>query len=113
TGGQVQRAYSYGTMLISQRQLVSGSYVASHYGYDGSENVRFLTNSAGAVTDTFDYDAYGNLIGRTGTTANNYLYRGQQFDADLGFYYQRARYYSQERGRFFSRDEFDGVNAEP
>lgn len=112
-GGQVHRVYTYGTMLISQRQLVSGNWVTSHYGYDGSENVRSLTNSAGVVTDTFDYDAFGNLVERTGTTPNNYLYRGQQFDADLGFYYQRARYYEQGRGRFLTRDEFDGVNTKP
>jgi RHS repeat-associated protein len=111
--GQVQRVYTYGQALLSQRQLIAGSWVTSHYGYDGSGNVRVLTNGAGAVTDTFDYDAYGNLLGRTGTTPNSYLYRGQQFDADLGVYYLRARYYSPQRGRFLTRDTFDGVQSEP
>jgi RHS repeat-associated protein len=111
--GQVQRVYTYGQALLSQRQLIAGSWVTSHYGYDGSGNVRVLTNGAGAVTDTFDYDAYGNLLGRTGTTPNSYLYRGQQFDADLGVYYLRARYYSPQRGRFLTRDTFDGNPAEP
>jgi RHS repeat-associated protein len=112
-GGQVQRVYTYGNALVSQRQLVGGNWVTSHYGYDGSENVRYLTDSAGAVTDTFDYDAFGNLIGRTGTTPNNYLYRGQQFDADLGLYYNRARYYSPGRGRFLTMDMFEGATGEP
>jgi RHS repeat-associated protein len=93
--------------------LIAGNWVTSHYGYDGSGNVRVLTNGAGAVTDTFDYDAYGNVLGRTGTTPNSYLYRGQQFDADLGVYYLRARYYSPQRGRFLTRDTFDGVQSEP
>ena len=79
-GGQVRKAYTWGHMLISQRQLVAGSYVTSHYGQDGSENVRQLFDNSGAVTDTFDYDAFGILIGRTGTTANSYLHRSQQFD---------------------------------
>ena len=112
-GGQVKKAYTWGHMLISQRQLVAGNYVASHYGQDGSENVRLLFDNTGAVTDTFDYDAFGVLIGRTGTTANSYMYRSQQFDSDLGFYYNRARYYDQTRGRFLSRDAFEGVNQEP
>ena len=112
-GGQVKKAYTWGHMLISQRQLIAGSYVVSHYGQDGSENVRQLFDNSGAVTDTFDYDAFGVLIGRTGTTANSYLYRSQQFDGDLGFYYNRARYYDQTRGRFLSRDEFDGSPSEP
>lgn len=34
----------------------------------------------------------GTIINRTGTTDNNYLYAGEQLDADLGFYYNRARY---------------------
>jgi RHS repeat-associated protein len=100
-------------MLISQRQLVGANWVTWYYGQDGSENVRQLFDNTGSVTDTFDYDAFGILIGRTGTTANSYLYRSQQFDSDLGFYYNRARYYDQTRGRFLSRDAFNWVNEEP
>jgi RHS repeat-associated protein len=44
------------------------------------------------VTDTYDYDAFGNLIHSTGTTPNNYLFAGEQFDPELGLYYNRARY---------------------
>jgi RHS repeat-associated protein len=36
------------------------------------------------------------------------LYRGEQFDADLGLYYLRARYYNPATGRFLSRDPEDG-----
>jgi RHS repeat-associated protein len=111
--GSVRKAYVWGHMLISQRQLVGANWVTSYYGQDGSENVRQLFDNSGAVTDTFDYDAFGILIGRTGTTANNYLYRGQQFDGELGAYYQRARYYSEARGRFLTMDEFDGIADNP
>jgi hypothetical protein len=37
---------------------------------------------------TYDYDAYGNLIHATGTTSNNYLFAGEQFDPDLGILLQ-------------------------
>jgi hypothetical protein len=53
-------------------------------GYDGGGHVRRLIGAGGAVTDTYDYDAFGNEITHTGTTPNNYLYRGEQFDSDLG-----------------------------
>jgi RHS repeat-associated protein len=56
------------------------------------------------VTDSYDYDAFGNKINSTGTTPNNYLYRGEFFDSDLGMYYLRARYYNPLTGRFMSRD---------
>jgi RHS repeat-associated protein len=46
-------------------------------------------------------------------TPNNYLYCGQQFDPDLGLYYNRARYGNTDTGRFWSRDQTDGNNEDP
>jgi RHS repeat-associated protein len=59
------------------------------------------------VTDTYEYDAYGNALVTTGSTPNVYLYRGEQYDPDLGLYYLRARYYNPQTGRFMSRDPLD------
>jgi RHS repeat-associated protein len=36
------------------------------------------------------------------------LYAGEQFDSDLGFYYNRARYLNVETGRFISQDSYEG-----
>ena len=46
-------------------------------------------------------------------TANNYLYSGEQFDPNVGFYYLRARYYNQENGRFLATDPWKGNDFEP
>ncbi len=62
-----------------------------------------------ALTDTYDYEAFGNKVNSTGTTPNNYLYRGEQFDSDLGLYYLRARYYNPLTDRFMSRDPDAGL----
>jgi RHS repeat-associated protein len=35
---------------------------------------------------------------------NPFLYTGQPYDADVGLYYYRARYYDPNEGRFLSRD---------
>jgi RHS repeat-associated protein len=67
----------------------------------------------GAVTDTYEYDAYGNSFTKSGATPNNYLYRGEQFDPDLGLYYLRARYYNPGSGRFYSRDPENGHQTNP
>ena len=107
-GGAVTRQYTYGLQRISENQVVNGAWTPSFYGYDGGGNVRQLTNSVGVVTDTYAYDAFGNELNHTGTTPNNYLYRGEQYDPDLGLYYLRARYYNPLTGRFLSRDPGPG-----
>ena len=108
SSGTVERTYAYGLQRISENQIVSNAWTPSFYETDGEGTVRQLTNSAGAVTDTYDYDAFGNKINSTGTTPNNYLYRGEQFDPDLGMYYLRARYYNPLTGRFLSVDSEAG-----
>jgi len=114
-GFQVVKRYSYGsgTGPISQQQLINGQWVTSFFIYDGQGNVRALTDEQGNVTDTFDYDAFGNLISRTGTTPNTRLFAGEEFDQDLGFYYLRARFLDTVKGRFISQDEEEGNNDDP
>jgi RHS repeat-associated protein len=111
--GVVQRTYTYGLQRISESQMLNGSWTTSFYVYDGAGSVRQLTNSAGVVTDEYEYDAYGNSFTKQGTTPNNYLYRGEQFDSDLGLYYLRARYYNPATDRFMSRDPEDGDEYSP
>jgi RHS repeat-associated protein len=82
-------------------------WTASFYGYDGGGSVRQLTNSASTVTDSYEYDAFGNEFTVSGSTPNEFMYWGEQFDSDLGLYYLRARYYNPLTGRFMSRDPND------
>ena len=112
-GGSVERVYTYGHDLLSQRRRTGAGWVTSHFGYDGAGSVRFLTDQAGAVTDTYDFDAFGTLIARTGATPNEYLYAGEQFDANVGFYYLRARYMNPATGRFLTRDTHEGSPFDP
>jgi RHS repeat-associated protein len=107
----LSRVYSYGLDLATQR-TISGS-VVRYFGYDGLGSTKFLVDPAGAVTDTYTYDAYGTLIASTGSTANNYRYGGEQWDPDLGMYYLRARYLNPNLGRFQTRDTFEGSTSDP
>jgi RHS repeat-associated protein len=59
------------------------------------------------------YEAFGNLVSASGTTANDYLYSGERFDSDLGAYHLRERYYSPQRGRFLTSDPFAGFTDAP
>ena len=113
TGNQVTRTYSFGHHLISQRQLVTGQWQVSFYGYDASGSVRLLTDIAGAQTDAYTYDAFGNLISVSGSTPNEHLFAGEQFDANVGLYYLRARYMNPAGGRFWSMDSYEGTVYDP
>lgn len=63
-------------------------------------------DAAGVITDCYDYTAFGEIYAQTGTTPNNYLYTGQQYDEVTGLYSLRARYYDPSDGRFLSRDTY-------
>ena len=112
-GGAVVRQYSYGHDLASQRQLISGSWLTSFYAYDGHGSVRQLTDSAGAVTDAYTYDAFGALIAQAGSTPNEYLYAGERLDPETGLYYLRARQMNPATGRFWSMDSYEGIPFDP
>jgi large repetitive protein len=105
--GVVSRTYAYGLQRISENQQNGSTWTPSFYGYDGHGNVRFLTNSVGTITDTYQYDAFGRLIASTGSTSNNFLYSGEWSDS-IGLYNLRARYYNQATGRFWARDTVEG-----
>jgi len=111
--GAVQREYVFGHDLISQRQLIGGNWTTSYFGYDGNGSVRFLTGASGAITDTYNYDAFGALVSSTGSTPNDYLFAGEQFDANVGLYYLRARYMNPFNGRFVTRDTYEGTVFDP
>jgi RHS repeat-associated protein len=113
SSGAITRKYTYGLQLISENQLIGSTQTVNFYGYDGHGSVRQLTSSTGAVTDTYTYDAFGNILTTTGSTPNNFKFAGEQFDPDLGLYYNRARYLDVRQGRFWGMDTFEGHQQLP
>ena len=85
----------------------------SVYLYDGHGSVVGLANESGVVTDTYSYDAFGNLLKSKGSTKNCYRYCGEQFDETTGLYYLRARYMDTSTGRFISQDSYAGSISDP
>jgi RHS repeat-associated protein len=81
--------------------------------YDALGSVKALSDSTGAVTDTYNYSAFGKDLSHTGTTANAYKFAGEQFDSALDNYYLRARYYNQSVGRFTQMDTWNGNSQDP
>jgi len=101
--------YTYGKELISQ----SKSGDLKFFIKDGHGSTRELADLQEEITDTYDYDAFGNTINTTGNTMNHYAFSGEQYDHDLGFYYLRARYYNPVNGIFTTKDLIDGDRVNP
>ncbi|HWB02367.1 MAG TPA: putative Ig domain-containing protein [Verrucomicrobiales bacterium] len=108
TGASIAE-YTYGTELAGERRAG-----AAHYHHrDGSRNVRLISDSAGSVSDTYGYNAFGALLSRTGTTRTPYQFAGERSGESEGLVFLRARYYDPSTGRFISKDPFEGVLRGP
>jgi RHS repeat-associated protein len=96
--------YVYGLSIISERAGMSLYLFVA----DGHGSTRMLVDG-----QTFNYDAYGNLIGSYDTLPTTRLYCGEEWDPDLGMYYLRARYLNPNTGRFWTMDTYHGDKQDP
>jgi RHS repeat-associated protein len=75
-----------------------------------------ISNAAGEVVERRQYGPYGEIeVNDEGVPPVELSvgYTGREWDADVGMYYFRARWYSPKMGRFVNRDELgyvDGMN---
>jgi RHS repeat-associated protein len=101
--------YVFGDDLIALTRGEVTTYVVA----DGLGNTRALADAGGAITDTYAYDAWGNVVGRTGNTPMEHLYRGERLDPASRLYYLRARWMDPAVGRFTQMDDFAGLDNDP
>ena len=95
---------------MSERLLNQGTNVPDkslwyHFGPQGE--TRHLTDSTGAVADSYTYTAYGVRTTVTGSDANSYLFGGQYGYYTFPVYNLMLcglRWYDPTLGRFLSRD---------
>jgi RHS repeat-associated protein len=84
-----------------------------YYHFDELGSTRLLTDSSGAITDRYTYDAYGSVLSHdcySGTVQQPYEYVGQlgyythYIEPDFGLLQLGVRFYDAEVGRFTQRD---------
>ena len=99
--------YVYGRGLIGEE--TNGEFKTYHFDSRGSTVA--ITDEQGNITDTFAYDTYGKVIGRTGTSDVIFQYNGRDgvITEPNGLIYMRARYYSPELRRFINADIVAGT----
>lgn len=93
-------------------EIISMRRGGSSYFYlkDGLGSVTSLTASSETVVNTYEYDAFGNILSKIEAVDNPYGYTGRRLDDESGLMYYRARYYDPTIGRFINIDpiEFSG-----
>src|SRR5262249_11124672 len=102
TGTSVAR-YSQGPNIDEPLAMLR-SGATSYYQADGLGSLTSLSNTSGALANTYTYDSFGNLTASTGSISNSFRYTGREWDAETGLYYYRARYYDPASGRFVNED---------
>jgi RHS repeat-associated protein len=91
-------------------ELRSGG--TSYYEADGLGSITSLTGSSGSIADSYAYDSFGTVTNSTGTLSNPIRYAAREFDSETDLYFDRARYYDSDAGRFLSEDPLGFVGGD-
>jgi RHS repeat-associated protein len=103
--------YVDGPVIDQHWAVQDGGGAASYYLADHLGSIVQVTNAAGQLVLSRDYDPYGNML--AGASQNGYAFTGRNWDTESGSYYFRARHYLAPLGRFMSEDPirfYGGVN---
>jgi RHS repeat-associated protein len=111
SGGSELARYPQGS-VIDEPLAMARAGATSFYEQDGIGSITSLSGSTGTVSNSYTYDAFGNLTASTGLLVNPFQFTGRDYDQETGLRYYRARYYDSTAGRFLNEDpiNFDGGN---
>ncbi|MDX2218805.1 MAG: transglutaminase domain-containing protein [Burkholderiales bacterium] len=105
------------TPLKATARVTSGSTETLQTAYYHSDHlsVRLLTDTVGAVINTYAYSPFGEPIPQStsGTFPNPHQFAGERYYAESGLTYLRARWLDQRTGRFVGIDPHPGTPTKP
>lgn len=117
--GSNSRTYIYGNDL-DEILVMTMNGTNYYYMHDHLGSVRMIVDDSGHVDDVYEYDAYGNPAMYSDLnyneavqsyTGNEYLFAGRRYDAEIGKYYMRNRFYDPDNGRFLQTDPLGTIPA--
>ncbi|NQZ59075.1 MAG: RHS repeat-associated core domain-containing protein, partial [Lentisphaeraceae bacterium] len=98
--------------------ILPATYFPQH---DRQYSIRSLVDSSATTVESYDYSPFGkrtafNVNGQelntqSQTAISDFGYTGRRLDSETGLWYFRARYYSDDLGRFISRDPIGYVDG--
>jgi RHS repeat-associated protein len=101
--GNIVNRYIHGSGIDEPLMLTIGKDKYCYHA-DGLGSIIALTDTAGKVVQTYEYDSFGNLKDQKNRVKQPFTYTGREWDKETGLYYYRARYYDPMDGRFISKD---------
>ncbi|MCH2208625.1 MAG: hypothetical protein MK132_22525, partial [Lentisphaerales bacterium] len=120
TAYELERSYVHGTYIDDLVAHIDAGVtpIVSYYHSDRQFNVRGLTDASGNILELYAYTPYGKRSVIDPVTSDlrpdsltSYGFTGRYLDTDTGLWYFRARYFSDELGRFISRDPLGFVDG--
>jgi RHS repeat-associated protein len=101
--GNLVAHYAYGLGLVSQTTAAGSSY---YYAFDAIGSTSVLTDSTGAIVDSYACDPFGNSLAKSEAVTNPFQYVGEYgvMNEGNGLEFMRTRFFSTTAGRFASED---------
>jgi len=89
---------------IDQPHSIYQNGAISYYLQDVSGNITGLVDTAGTLQNHYSYLPFGGADTTVEAVTNTLKFAAREYDAEVGLYYMRARYYDPGLGRFISED---------
>ena len=75
-----------------------------YYHADAEGSIRLVTDANAQIANRYDYDSFGKRLNVVEAVAQPYTWKGREWIDATGLYYNRARFYDPQLGRFTSED---------
>jgi len=107
--------YIAGPAIDERIAQVDANGAVKYIHTDKQNSVVAISNSSGAVISRRGYGSYGEttptqLASNDNSPTHPFGYTGRRWDADLGLYYYRARWYDPELGTFLETDPIGSLD---
>jgi len=103
----------YGRSQTSIEQINNTTGVTTYLHHDQQGSTRLLTGSAGTVTGSTTFNAYGSKTGWTRTSTTQLGYDTQYTSSDTGLIYLRNRVYDPATAQFLTVDPLEAITGAP
>jgi RHS repeat-associated protein len=97
--------YERGNAVDELFSRVKSDGTVAWYLTDRMGSMRQMTDAAGAVQDTIAYDGFGKITSESNASfGDRWKWTGREFNSTTGLQYNRARYFSNNIGRWMNDD---------